>query len=146
MRCLPIPIMFQGVEMSNDRPTSVSVVAWFFIIIGALSVISAIGYIVVSMASDNVTGSALVGALQIVIAGFAAYSGYGLLRGSSVMRQALEILSYLLVLALGVYGVILARDFSSWGPLVNSGLYIVLFAFVIRGLRVQKMREYASKT
>ena len=138
--------MFQGVEMANDRPTSASVIGWFFIIIGALSIVSAIGYIVVSMIGDTALGSAWLCAVQILVASFAAYSGYGLLRGSSVMRQALEILSYLLVLSLGVYGVILASDFSSWAPLINTGLYIVVFMFVIRGLRGQKVRDYASKT
>ena len=132
--------------MSNERPTSASVVGWFFIIIGCLSVITGIGYIVVSVINGNSLGSALLGFVQIAVAGFVAYAGYGLLRGLAIMRRALEILSYLLVILFAVFGVNLARDFSSWGLLVSSSFCMILFVFVIRELRSQKIQVYASKT
>lgn len=132
--------------MSNERPTSVSVVGWFFMIIGGLSLLSAIGYIVASTINGNAILSAWPGFVQILIAGFIAYGGFGLLRGSAFMRQALEVSSYLIVVLLVVYSVSVARDFSSWGPFLGLALYIIPLAFVIRALRSRRVKAYASKT
>jgi len=132
--------------MSNERPTSVSVVGWFFMIIGGLSLLSAIGYIVASTINGNAILSAWPGFAQILIAGSVAYGGFGLLHGSAFMRQALEVSSYLIVVLLVVYSVSVARDFSSWGPFLGLALYVIPFAFVIRALRSQRVKAYASKT
>ena len=132
--------------MSKERPTSVSVVGWFFLIIGGLSVLSAIGYIIVSTVNGYAIFSAWPGFVQLPIAGFVAYGGFGLLRGSAFMRQALEVSTYLIVVLLVVYSGVLARDFSSWGPFFGFALYIIPLAFVIRALRSQRVKAYASKT
>ena len=132
--------------MTNERPTSVSVVGWFFMIIGGLSTLSAVGFIVVSFINGQSIAGVWPGYVQILIAGSVAYGGFGLLRGSAFMRQALEVASYLIVLLVLAYGVTLARDMSSWVPFFGFAIYIVPLAFVIRALRSQRVRVYASKT
>lgn len=132
--------------MSKERPTSVNVVGWFFMVIGSLSSLSAIGYILVSAVNGNAIFSAWPGFVQLLIAGFVAYGGFGLLRGSAFMRQALEVSSYLIVVLLVLYTGAVARDFSSWAAFFSFALYIIPFAFVIRALRGQSVKACASKT
>ena len=132
--------------MTIERPTSVSVVSWFFIIIGSLSVLSAIGYIVVSIINGISIAGAWPGFVQVLVAGFLVYGGVGLLRGSELMRKALEIVSYTLAIAILAYSVSVARDLSSLVPLFGFAMYIIPLAFVVRSLRSEKVKAYASKT
>ena len=132
--------------MPNERPTSVNVVGWFFIVIGGLSCMSAVGYLAVSILNGKGVTDAWPGLLQMVFAGFVAYGGVGLLRGSSLMRKALELSSYLIVALLIIFSTIWASDYSSWGPLISAFIYAAPLMFVIRALRSEKVKLYASKT
>ena len=132
--------------MPNERPASVSVVGWFFVVIGGLSFMSAVGYVAVSVLEGKGVADAWPGLLQMAFAGFIAYGGFGLLRGSSSMRKALELSSYLIVVLLIIFSTIWVSTYSSWGPLISAFVYAVPLIFVIRALRSEKVKIYASKT
>lgn len=131
--------------MINERPTSVSVVGWFFIIIGSLSCLSALGFLVVSLSGELPASRTWIGYVQLIVAGFLAYAGFQLLKGSAFMRQALEIASYALVLLIVVYGARMGLDFRSWFTALIHAIYLIPFVFVIRALRSEKVKTFVSE-
>jgi len=132
--------------MENKRPTSVNVVGWFFIIIGSLSILSAIGYVAVTYINSKSFLGAWPGLAQIIIAGTLAYAGFGLLRGSALMRQVLEVSSYGLVVLLIGYIIHVSQQFGTWLPLAGMLIYLIPLGFVIVALRGQKVKTYVSTT
>lgn len=131
--------------MSRERPTSVNVVSWFFIIIGTLSAISAIGYIVVG----NINGGSILdswpGLVQVVIVCALVFTGSRLLNGSEQARKVLLFSSFLLVVMFIGYSFWLYRKFESLGPLLNLIIYLIPMFFVIKALRSKKIETYTSK-
>ncbi|KZZ60091.1 hypothetical protein A3762_03710 [Oleiphilus sp. HI0125] len=132
--------------MNSDRPTSVNVIAWFFMILGGLSILSATGYLLVYFQEPSTSFGVLPGVLQILIAGSFVVAGALFLRGSARMRQALEWGSYLLAIAIIAYGINFSSNFGSALPFAFIAIYLVPLFFVVKALRSQKVRNYASKT
>ena len=132
--------------MENERPTSVNVVGWFFIIIGSFSTLSAAGYIVVTYVNSKSFLGAWPSLVQIIIASTLVYAGIGLLRGSALMRQVLELSSYGLVALLIGYIIHASQQFGTWWPLAGMLIYLIPLGFVIVALRGQKIKTYVSTT
>ena len=132
--------------MSADRPTSVSVVAWFFMILGVLSILSAIGYLFVHFQDPSISFGLWPGVLQIVVAGSFVVAGAQFLRGSALMRKVLEFGLYLLAIGVVAYGAGFSSNFGSLLPLASAGIYLVPLFFVVKALRSQKIRNYVCKT
>ena len=137
--------------VSADRPTSVDLVGWFFMISGSLSILNAIGSLLVHYQTPSNSFGLWFGVVQILVAGGFVVAGALFLRGSAPMRQALEYGAYLLAIAIiayGIYGINFSSDVHSallFGMAVLTLLLSPLF-FVVKGLRSQKVRNYVCKT
>lgn len=131
--------------MSEVRPTSVNVVGWSFIIVGALSVLSGIGYLVAGVANGQSLFEGWPGLIQVPIAGFLALCGALFMSGSSLMRRLLEVASYLLVLLIIGFGLKSSHESGSWMPFFSIVIYIVPFGFIINALRSETVKTYVSK-
>ena len=132
--------------MSSNRPTSVSVVAWFFMILGGLSVLSAIGYLFIHFQQPSTSFGLWPGILQIIVAGSFVIAGALFLRGSAPMRKVLEIGSYFLALGIVAYSISFSSNFGSLLPFAFIAAYLIPLFFVIRALRSQTVRTYVCKT
>lgn len=129
--------------MSNERPTSVSVVSWFFIISGLLAVLSAIGYVFVAVSEPNTASPVWKGVLQILIAAFLVVAGIFFLKGSAKARLFLEYSTYALAFFFLSYSVALASTWG-YGPLFGAIVYLVPLFFINRALRNPKVVNFVN--
>lgn len=130
--------------MSIDRPTSVNVVAWFYMILGSLSILSAIAYLTVHFIEPDNSFGFWPGFVQIIIAGGFVLAGFLFLRGSARMRNFLEIGTYVLSALIIAWTINLAVEFDSPFPLLGSAIYLIPFYFVAKALRGDKVKNYVG--
>tara|TARA_R110001606_G_scaffold390717_1_gene557940 strand:+ start:425 stop:817 length:393 start_codon:yes stop_codon:yes gene_type:complete len=130
--------------MKSNRPTRVSVVGWFFIIVSSLSILSAIGYIVVGITSQDSMFEVWPGYVQILVASLLVYCSIGFLNGASRMRSVLEYSSYFLILAILYQGITAAIEFNAVGPLLVYVVFLILMGLIVHALRSNQTKTYVS--
>jgi len=138
-------VMFQEVSLKKECPTRIKVVSWFFVVFGLLAAFSAIGSVSIGIADNHSLASYWGENIQIIISFFLVYGGRKLLEGSPSMRSYLEIMSYVIIALLFVFNASFVEKFGLWGPLISFTIYLVPMIFVIRALRSDIARAYASK-
>lgn len=135
--------------MHIKRPTSVSVIGWFFIVIGTLSITSGGLAFLVSISQDipQQQGFGIVLTAQVLIAAVAVYAGVRFLKGSRSMRYVLEAIAWLLLAAIVLFYMKMAPNFMS-EPIaialvvLNFITFAGPFAMTIYFLRGVKVRKY----
>ncbi|WP_257282029.1 MULTISPECIES: hypothetical protein [unclassified Endozoicomonas] len=132
--------------MSNEIPTRVHVVSWFFMIIGSLSVLSGAGNLMVRESGDLAISIIWPVLMQIFIALMLIVGGYGLLKGSELMRKLLVRLSFLILILMAIFYVDKSFDFSFVYSLAIGYLfYLVPLIFVIRALQSDITKGYTNR-
>ena len=130
--------------MNKERPTSINVVSYFFIVTGTLSTLSGIGYIVATFSNGFTLINSMPAIVQVSIASSLIVAGAGLLKGSERMRNYLKIISYLIIVVFIIMGVKLSIDYNSLAPAFGFILYSVPILLVIRALSSTKLKSYTS--
>ena len=148
-----------------SRPTAITVIGWLTVGVGAASVLSALGALLVTSAmppfapEPETSGiyfpswpfehMVALSICQIVVAAIAVISGAGLLRLRAWARAAVEALAWASLVGLVVFGVVWLRTATSmtahipkdsgmpnFGPLFVAGGVVTMIMFVIPTLVV----------
>lgn len=130
--------------MKTNRPTRVSVVGWLFIIVSSLSILSAIGYIMVGITSQNSIFEVWPGYVQILVGSLLVHCSIGFLNGASRMRSVLEYSSYFLILAILYQGITTAIEFNAAGPLLGHVIFLIPMGLIVHALRSNQTKTYVS--
>ena len=131
-----------------QKPTSVSVIGWFFIIIGGLSLLSGFMALFVSISQEMLeVNFALMVLLQFIVATFAVVGGIGFLKGKKSMRYLLEGIAWFLLSALILFYAKIAPNFSSEPfaiaiVVINFCIFSIPIGLVIYFIRGSKVAKY----
>ena len=132
-----------------ERPTSVSVIGWFFIVMGGLSVIS--GALALALSASLETESDLVPLwqiiVQIILASSAVIGGFYFIKGSVLSRYYLEVLTWVCLILL-VYFLRNFTGFLSSGGMgatvfiINTLVMLVPLGLILYFIRCSKVKAY----
>ncbi|WP_045856793.1 hypothetical protein [Teredinibacter purpureus] len=128
--------------MSANKPTSVSVIAWFYMISGSLSILSAFAYLYVHFTRPEISSGAFIGVAQILIATLLVVAGKLFLNGSEVMRKVLELSTYALAVGLLFFSITTWLKSNDPSVLAMVALYLTPLFFISRALRSDKVKNY----
>lgn len=154
-------------QFMEKRPTAVSVIGWFWIIVGGFMTLASVSVLlqeppseslIREMSKDSSLGAwvfrhyVLFALLQVAVAQVAIVSGIGFLRLRKWARIALEVLSWLGVAFVGA--IVVKMIFMAFaycrgcsvivvamGVAMISAIYLVPLWFILRSLRSQKVRD-----
>ncbi len=132
-----------------DKPRSVPIIGWTFIIVGGVTVLTSLWGLKLVLSKDIYTNPSWIVMVltQLFIAVVAIIAGVRFMKGSRMMRTILEAISWLILGAMFWFSwgafITLSHDVLGKGiTIFNFLLFVVPITIIIYKLRGSKIRSY----